>query len=570
MEMATNGRLWMTLRLFGILMLFLVGLPGLTRAQAVVPVNGVTPTMTSVIIDNTSGNQYDPHVSGDWAAYSDETDHSIRYFNFVTNAHAQIPHGASVNDLLAEVRGSKIVFSRVIPLDPTGSTYSEKVMMFDAATPAVAPVELASTPGDRQIDCSIGGNTVAFIDWGTHPNGDLVVFDLTTSSLTRLTDETGPEANLIGPEVSDDGNAVVWTKFKTFPFTEHEETWQAVKTDGIWSVSLVTVAPEPRLESDPDTNGALAVYSSARSNIYNIFWRPVAGGNEVKLDMPGFQFDPNVTGNYICFAGRSSLLDNEDIYLYDIAQNRVFQVTNTPTVRDLLCEVDVLPNSDVRIVWMSDEEDVNVFNINGATFTVPSADTTPPVLDPIANAVVSLPPNSTATSTTVTFPKPTATDDSGTVTVTTNPVSGAVFPLGTTTINVTAVDPSGNTATGSFTVTVLHNFSGFLQPVDGLPTLNVINAGQAVPVKFSLSGNKGLNIFAVGYPVSGQIACADNEPGSDIEETVFAGGSTLSYNSSADLYTYVWKTDKAWKGTCRIFAVQLNDGIDHFAKFRFK
>jgi hypothetical protein len=117
---------------------------------------------------------------------------------------------------------------------------------------------------------------------------------------------------------------------------------------------------------------------------------------------------------------------------------------------------------------------------------------------------------------------------------------------------------------------VLHNFSGFLQPVDNLPMLNVVNAGQAIPVKFSLSGNKGLNIFAPGYPVSGQVACAANEPGSDIEETVSAGGSSLIYNASADQYTYVWKTDKAWKGTCRILAVRLNDGTDHFAKFRFK
>ena len=117
---------------------------------------------------------------------------------------------------------------------------------------------------------------------------------------------------------------------------------------------------------------------------------------------------------------------------------------------------------------------------------------------------------------------------------------------------------------------MLHNFNGFLQPVDNLPTLNVVNAGKAIPVKFSLSGNKGLNIFAAGYPVSGQVACADNEPSSDIEETVSAGGSSLSYNASADQYTYIWKTDKVWKGTCRIIAVRLNDGSDHFAKFRFK
>jgi len=199
-----------------------------------------------------------------------------------------------------------------------------------------------------------------------------------------------------------------------------------------------------------------------------------------------------------------------------------------------------------------------------------ACDPDPVLQDPIANVIAALPPNSGATSTTVTFPLPTATDSSGTPVVTTNPVSGSVFSLGTTTVNVTATDLDGNTDTGSFTVTVLHNFSGFLQPVDNLPTLNLVTAGQGIPVKFSLSGDKGLNIFVAGYPISSQIVCDANEPGSLIEETVSAGGSSLSYDAATDRYTYVWKTDKAWKGKCRILNVKLGDDTNHLAKFKFR
>src|SRR5207249_2688334 len=42
----------------------------------------------------------------------------------------------------------------------------------------------------------------------------------------------------------------------------------------------------------------------------------------------------------------------------------------------------------------------------------------------------------------------------GQATVTVTPPSGSTFPKGTTTVNVTATDPAGNTATCSFTVTV--------------------------------------------------------------------------------------------------------------------
>jgi len=243
---------------------------------------------------------------------------------------------------------------------------------------------------------------------------------------------------------------------------------------------------------------------------------------------------------------------------------------NTPLVTEQLNDITVLPDGRVRVVWSSDEDGFDQRNVKAATFTLPPADNTAPVLGALTDVVVTLPLNSTATSTTVTFPTPTATDDSGSPTVTTNPISGSVFQVGVTTVNVTATDPTGNTATGSFTVNVLHNFSGFLQPVENMPTLNIANAGQAVPVKFSLSGNKGLNIFAAGYPASGQVACDATEPGSVIEETVSAGGSSLIYDATADRYTYVWKTQKAWKGTCRILSLRLTDGSDNFAKFRFK
>jgi len=40
-----------------------------------------------------------------------------------------------------------------------------------------------------------------------------------------------------------------------------------------------------------------------------------------------------------------------------------------------------------------------------------------------------------------------------------------------------------------------YDFAGFFQPIDNLPTLNGVKAGSAVPVKFSLGGNHGLDIL---------------------------------------------------------------------------
>jgi Tol biopolymer transport system component len=113
-------------------------------------------------------------------------------------------------------------------------------------------------------------------------------------------------------------------------------------------------------------------------------------------------------------------------------------------------------------------------------------------------------------------------------------------------------------------------FTGFFSPVDNLPTLNAVNAGRAIPVKFSLGGDRGLDIFEAGYPKSQQIACDSTATVDGIEETLTAGGSSLSYDAASDIYTYVWKTEKAWAGTCRQLVLKFDDSLIQRASFKFK
>ncbi len=131
-----------------------------------------------------------------------------------------------------------------------------------------------------------------------------------------------------------------------------------------------------------------------------------------------------------------------------------------------------------------------------------------------------------------------------------------------------ATDNADNAAaSASATYNVIYNFAGFFRPVDNLPTMNIVKAGSAVPVKFSLNGNHGLGIFASGYPRSVSTSCTNTTQDS-IEETVTAGNSSLSYDPVADQYNYVWKTDKSWTG-CRELQVMFNDGTTQKAMFKF-
>ncbi len=94
-------------------------------------------------------------------------------------------------------------------------------------------------------------------------------------------------------------------------------------------------------------------------------------------------------------------------------------------------------------------------------------------------------------------------------------------------------------------------FTGFFPPLSNPPVLNVVQAGQAIPVKFSLGENRGLAIFAPGSPQSQGVPCDSDGPSNDVQPTDTAGGSGLTYDPTTDEYTYVWKTDRKWRNTCR-------------------
>lgn len=139
--------------------------------------------------------------------------------------------------------------------------------------------------------------------------------------------------------------------------------------------------------------------------------------------------------------------------------------------------------------------------------------------------------------------------------------------VGSKTFTVNTADNVGNSGLTNVTYNVIYNFSGFFPPVDN--PLNRAKAGSAIPVKFSLSGNQGMAIFEANYPASQSIACESAAPTGALEKTNTAGNSGLNYDPATDTYNYIWKTDKAWAGTCRQLIVKLIDGTFHLALFKF-
>jgi hypothetical protein len=135
------------------------------------------------------------------------------------------------------------------------------------------------------------------------------------------------------------------------------------------------------------------------------------------------------------------------------------------------------------------------------------------------------------------------------LTVSCSPASGSVFPIGTTTVNCTASDPAGNTATGSFQVGVIYNWSGFLQPINADGS-SIFKQRSTVPVKFQLVGNSAgiTNAVANLY-----IAKIDNNiEGTEMEAVSTSAadsGNTFRYDSTAQQYIFNLGTKSLTTGT---------------------
>jgi hypothetical protein len=460
-----------------------VGL-GTAVVFAQIPVDGGSVGGSTTVVDNSAGEQIDPHVSANLAAYTDQATGAgmIRYYDFLTpGASGIIPSGDVWDvDELSDINGSHIAFAR------QHADSSRSCMVFDRTS--MSTIEIAPGQGAVAHQTALGSDTVAFVNSATN-DGDIVVGTI-ANPLASLVNLSNSWKKDLSPAVSPLGDAVVWESCEG-AFVNCD-IMKSTRSAGLWGAAQ-TLSDTTGAERDPDTDGILVVYDSNRAGALgggDIFFQPISGGTETQVQLDGLQRNPSISGGVIAFESKAPGSTTWDLFVYQISTNTVFRVTDTPVTNEILNDITTLENGDVRVVWAADDDFFpGEHNIYAQTFTLPAA---------------------------------------------------------------------------------TYIFTGFFQPVDNLPTLNVASAGSAIPVKFSLGGNQGLGIFAIGYPASSPIQCDASEPGAAIEETVNAGGSSVSYDAATDQYTYVWKTQRAWKGTCRMLVVRLSDNNQYLAKFRFR
>ena len=144
--------------------------------------------------------------------------------------------------------------------------------------------------------------------------------------------------------------------------------------------------------------------------------------------------------------------------------------------------------------------------------------------------------------------------------------------VGDHTFTVTATDLAGNVTVQTVHYQVVYTWNGYFSPISNTEDsqLNLVHAGDLVKLGFGLDGDRGLNVFAGGFPTSMAIPCPVWPP-----HSVPAAGDGwtpgLAFGVASGHYSYGWQTDPTWAGTCRRFEIALNDGTGpvHTADFMF-
>ena len=142
-------------------------------------------------------------------------------------------------------------------------------------------------------------------------------------------------------------------------------------------------------------------------------------------------------------------------------------------------------------------------------------------------------------------------------------VSGVAFPLD--------ANPDLDTpilVRWTVTPATRYTFDGFFAPLANPPAVNLVKAGKAVPVRFSLGGDHGLDVFESGYPEARATSCDPGAVRHQVGETVNTKTSALTYDQATGQYTYLWKTERPWVGSCRELVLRLDDGQERVVRFQ--
>lgn len=495
------------------------------------PLQGAIKRVTTSSTDETG-----PAISGPRIAYTGTGNSTTNLFlyDLTTNTESLLSSSSGVEHL-GSIDGTKMVYAYA-------TANGTDVFVRDIVAGTSSQISF-----DQQShDPTISGNYVA---WVTGPAGgpmNVMLADLTTQATQKLT----ADPQYVGlPRI--DGDWIVWE--------EQINGYRQIRAYQISTGQTKQLTSDSAAHRAPDVSGNTVVWADNRSGNFDVYAYDLSTGMSKQVTFESAdQQHPRISGNQIVWEDQRTGISQ--VWSIPSSYSLTPQPVSPSSVAQNLGDID-----GTHIVWSEaryGNSDVFLFTIGA------QGDTTAPVFGSHPDITTTA---TSATGAVVSF-NITATDDTDpSPTVTCNPATGSAFPIGSTAVNCSATDSSGNIASASFNVHVNYNFVGFFAPIN-MTIWNTMKAGQAAPLKWQLTTANGTYISDLSAVV---LASSGSEPctagASDpVESPDTTGSSGLQYDQIANQFVFVWQTAKGWSGTCRRFVLSLKDGNTYTANFAFK
>jgi hypothetical protein len=215
-------------------------------------------------------------------------------------------------------------------------------------------------------------------------------------------------------------------------------------------------------------------------------------------------------------------------------------------------------------------------NTGTAHFDVTVVDTTPPALTLPAKLTVT---TSNTSGAVVNYAASANDLVDGPVAVTCSPASGSIFPVGTTTVNCSAIDSSGNSTSGNFTITVQYTTGvkcGGIADHQILPPINpngssVFKRGSVIPVRFHTCGVNGKGVAPSNVVNSFRlIQIISKGTVLNVDQPVLSATSDSVFRFVNQQWIFNISTKNLTAGNTYVYLITLNDGSTIQFQFRLR
>jgi predicted extracellular nuclease len=117
---------------------------------------------------------------------------------------------------------------------------------------------------------------------------------------------------------------------------------------------------------------------------------------------------------------------------------------------------------------------------------------------------------------------------------------------------------------------VTYDFGGLLPPYATAERRFDAKPGAVLPIRFTLGGRFGTNVFVEGFPAVQPVECESGAPLGPRTPIDRIGRNSLSLSWLTGVYLLLWKSEPSWEGSCRALTLRFRDETQQTVVFRFR